>query len=59
MGVELKHQSENRNLMRAKDCFYYRVRGKRFKAFWYLGKDINQARLMRDKLEQFFKSEKR
>jgi len=41
---------------RKEGIFYYRVRTKDIKAFWYLGKDLEIARTMRDKLEAFFKS---
>ena len=42
--------------MYMKNAYYFRVRRKSMSAFWYLGRDIERAREMRDRLEQFFKT---
>jgi hypothetical protein len=56
MGINLRKLNPNRNIMTNRDTYYFRVRTKSFKAFWFLGKDIDVARLMRDQLEVFFKT---
>jgi len=56
MGINLRKLNPNRNIMTNRDTYYFRVRTKTFNAFWFLGKDILAARLMRDQLEIFFKT---
>ena len=42
--------------MNNRGTYYFRVRTKSFNAFWFLGKDVEAARIMRDQLEIFFKT---
>ncbi len=56
LGFKLRKTKQNRNLMYMKNAYYFRVRRKSMSAFWYLGRDIEKAREIRDRLEQFFKT---
>ena len=56
MGINLRKLKPDRNIMIMKKAYYFRVRTKQMKAFWFLGRDIEQARMMRDQLEIFFKT---
>ena len=54
LGIKLRKRNENRNICPMKKAFYFRVRTKEMNAYWYLGRDIEKARTMRDRLEKFF-----
>jgi hypothetical protein len=56
MGINLRKLKPDRNIMIMKKAYYFRVRTKQMKAFWFLGRNIEQARMMRDQLEIFFKT---
>ena len=56
LGIKLRKLNLNRNLMNNRGTYYFRVRTKSFNAFWFLGKDVEAARIMRDQLEIFFKT---
>ena len=56
LGIKLRKLNPDRNIMPMRKAFYFRVRTKEMQAFWFLGRDIEKARLMRDKLEEFFKT---
>ena len=58
MGMKLRNIKQNRNLMLHKNAYYYRDWLYGFRVCWHLGKDLDYARNVRDKLESFFESNK-
>lgn len=56
LGIKVRRFNPNRNITILRNAYYFRVRTKEMNAHWSLGKDIVKARIMRDKLEEFFKT---
>jgi hypothetical protein len=54
MGIKLRMKNPDRNTYFLRKAYFFRVRTKDLQAFWHLGKDIEKARAMRDRLERFF-----
>jgi len=54
LGIKVRERYEDRNIYPLRKSFFFRVRTKELNAFWHLGRDIEKARAMRDRLEKFF-----